>query len=575
VRRFLSAFALASILLLVASSSALAADTHLVRVSNGDPFANCRAGGNGTAVNYGSAEVEPWIADNPANTANVIGTWQQDRWSDGGAKGQVASWSFDAGRTWGQTPQPFTLCAQPFYATPVLQYQRTSDPWVSIGPDGTAYAVSLPFDGDFIRNGLGAAVSHDGGRTWIHQRDIDTLTARADTLNPSDDKQSVTADPQRAGWAYVVWDQLHDIFPPCPAAPARAAVNRRGSEVQRRAQAAVTAGPAPCPGTPPPFTGPALFSRTSDGGKTWAKPKPIVPTGVNEQTIGNVIVADRHKGTIYDFFNFIDASGANNIEMVYSEDQGTTWSAPEYVQRLQTTAEKRAAGCACGVVYPGDPTRPLRTGDIIPAVTVDPNTGQLYVVWQDGDPNNFQNDMLLASTSTAGGRKGTWSTPRLVNPPTDKAAFTPAIAVDRKGRLGVTYYDFTPRLTSPGILLTDTWFTSTSGPGLDFGPRKLIGGPYNSLALPIARGFFAGDYEGLAARVPALENDNGDRSQNRQSTQNASSLQDGEGGGLGGFVPLFVMANCRDNSCKAKGTSDGTPAGPDSTDTFTSVSPPD
>jgi hypothetical protein len=77
----------------------------------------------------------------------------------------------------------------------VLQYERTSDPWVSIGPDGTAYAVSLPFDADFIRNGLGAAVSHDGGRTWVHQRDIDPLVASADTFNPADDKESVTADP--------------------------------------------------------------------------------------------------------------------------------------------------------------------------------------------------------------------------------------------------------------------------------------------------------------------------------------------------------------------------------------------
>jgi hypothetical protein len=569
MRRLVSALALASILVLVASSSALAADTQLVRVSRGDPFASCRAEPPGTALNFRSAEVEPWIADNPAQTANLIGTWQQDRWSNGGAKGQVASWSFDAGRTWGQTPQPFTLCAQPFYGTPVLQYQRTSDPWVSIGPDGTAYAVSLPFDGDFIRNGLGAAVSHDGGRTWLHQQDIDPLVARADTLDPADDKESVTADPQRLGFAYVVWDQLHDFFPPCPPAQARAAVNRRGSEVQRRAQAAAAAGPAPCPGL---FTGPAYFSRTRDGGKTWEKPRQIVPTGVNEQTIGNVIVVDRQKGTIYDFFNFIDASGANNIEMVSSTDHGSHWSAKQYVQRLFTTAESRAAGCACGVVYPGDESKPLRTGDIIPAATIDPNTGQLYVVWQDGRPNAFKNDMLLASTSTKGGLQGTWSTPTLVNPPTDKAAFTPGVAVDRKGRLGVVYYDLTPRLTRPDILLTDTWFTSTTGPGLDFGSRTLIGGPYNTLALPFARGYFAGDYEGLTARVPALDRDNQDQGQN---AQNGTSIQDQGGNGMGGFAPLFVMANCKDNSCRAVGTPDGAPAGPDSTDTFTRVSSPD
>jgi hypothetical protein len=555
MKRVVSAFALASTLVLAASSVAVAAAPPAARVSHGDPFARCLVGGNGTALNYRSAEVEPWIANNPANAANFVGTWQQDRWSDGGAKGQVAGWSFDGGRSWGQTPEPFTRCAQPFYSTPVLQYERTSDPWVSIGPDGTAYAVSLPFDGDFIRNGLGAAVSHDGGRTWVHQQDIDPLVARSDTFDPADDKESVTADPQRAGWAYAVWDQLHDIFPPCPTAQARAAVNR-GAGSHQPARLAATTPASPCPGL---FTGPTFFSRTTDGGKTWEKPRPIVPTGTNEQTIGNIIVINHQTGVLYDFFDFIDASGANNIEMVFSRDHGNTWTRDrQHVQRLFTTAEKRVPGCACGVVFPGDPTKPLRTGDIIPSAAIDPNTGQLYVTWQDGRPNAFRNDMVLASTSTDGGLSGTWSKPELVNPPTDKAAFTAAIAVDQEGRVGVTYYDLTPPLTSPDILLTDTWSTTTSGPGLDFGPRELIGGPYNMEAAPIARGFFVGDYEGLAARVQS------DR-ENRDGSRKADA----------GFVPLFVMTNCSDNTCRAQGTLDGRPAGPDSTDVFTGGSSPD
>ncbi|MDQ6795057.1 MAG: glycoside hydrolase, partial [Chloroflexota bacterium] len=486
------------------SSTAFAADAPVLRVSRGDPFAGCLVGGNGSALSYRSAEVEPWIADNPARTANLIGTWQQDRWSDGGAKGQVASWSFDGGRTWGETPQPFTECAQPFYKTKVLQYQRTSDPWVSFGPDGTAYAVSLPFDGDFIRNGLGAAVSHDGGRTWVRQQDIDPLVARSDTGDPTDDKQSVTADPRRVGYAYAVWDQLQDVFGPCPTAAAARTAVRLGHDFHRQARAA--APTAPAQSCPIAFTGPAFFSRTTDGGKTWEKARAIVPTAPNTQTIGNQIVANRQTGTLYDFFNFIDADGTNNIEMVSSTDQGTTWSARQYVQRLFSTAETRSLPkmCACGVVYPGDVTKPLRTGDIIPEVAIDPNNGQLYVIWQDGRPNGFKNDMLLASTSTGGGLAGTWSAPVLVNPPTDKAAFTPAIAVDRRGRLGVLYYDLTPPLTSPDILLTDTWFTTTSGPGLGFGERQQLGAAYNMEAAPVARGFFVGDYEGLAARVPAL-----------------------------------------------------------------------
>jgi hypothetical protein len=546
MKRVVSAVATAMSLAMVISSTAVAFDGPAIRVSHGDPFVGCLVGGNGTGLSYRSAEVEPWIASNPAQTSNVVGAWQQDRWSDGGAKGQVAGWSFDGGHTWGQTPQPFTECAQPFYTTRVLQYQRTSDPWVSIGPDGTVYSVSLPFDGDSIRNGLGAAVSRDGGRTWIRQRDIDPLIARSDTLNPSDDKESVTADPLHAGWAYAVWDQLHDFFPPCPVAPARAAIMR--ARDRGHARLAGAASPSPCPGI---FTGPTYFSRTRDGGQTWEKPRLIVATGPNEQTIGNAIVINQQTGVLYDFFNFIEANGNNNIEMVFSKDRGTTWSSRQYVQRLFTTEETRLAGCACGVVDPRDAAKALRTGDIIPEAAIDPSSGQLYVIWQDGRPNGFRNDMLFASTSTDGGLAGTWSKPTLVNPPTDKAAFTATISVGEDGRVGVVYYDFTPPLTSPDILLTDTWFTATSGPGLNFGPRTLIGGPYNMEAAPNARGFFVGDYIGLAALIP------------RPDANLAVELEE--------FVPLFVMTNCTDNSCRAQGTLDGSPAGPDSTDAFSSA----
>ena len=61
-----------------------------IPVSSLSPFA---AGCEGTPVNgtlYANAEVEPFVAVNPANAANLIGVWQQDRWSNGGAKGLLA-----------------------------------------------------------------------------------------------------------------------------------------------------------------------------------------------------------------------------------------------------------------------------------------------------------------------------------------------------------------------------------------------------------------------------------------------------------------------------------------------------
>src|SRR5207237_8480887 len=123
--------------------------------------ATCTAGAAPGSVSYVNAEVEPWVAVNPANPANIIGVWQQDRWSDGGARGLVAGFSSDGGASWGETTLPFSACARGGLAC-----ERASDPWVSIGPDGTAYAVSISFNASNNNNAVAAATSTNGGRTW-------------------------------------------------------------------------------------------------------------------------------------------------------------------------------------------------------------------------------------------------------------------------------------------------------------------------------------------------------------------------------------------------------------------------
>src|SRR2546421_12931662 len=85
MRRLSSALALASTMALAFSQQALAATvTAPVLVSGPSPYANCTIGGGAGATNYVNAEVEPYVAVNPATAGNVIGVWQQDRWSDGG-----------------------------------------------------------------------------------------------------------------------------------------------------------------------------------------------------------------------------------------------------------------------------------------------------------------------------------------------------------------------------------------------------------------------------------------------------------------------------------------------------------
>lgn len=63
-----------------------------------------------------------------------------------------------------------------------------------------------------------------------------------------------------------------------------------------------------------------------------------------------------------------------------------------------------------GVTDPAD-GHAVRTGDLIPQIAVDDNSGALYVVWQD---DRFTGEEQIAfSRSTDGGR--TWSATRRIS----------------------------------------------------------------------------------------------------------------------------------------------------------------
>src|SRR5215218_7948311 len=65
-----------------------------------NPLAACPPDGSG--INFPDSEVEPWLEVNPADPDNVVTFYQQDRYSNGGSKGNAAGVSFDGGETWTQ-----------------------------------------------------------------------------------------------------------------------------------------------------------------------------------------------------------------------------------------------------------------------------------------------------------------------------------------------------------------------------------------------------------------------------------------------------------------------------------------
>ncbi len=411
-------------------------------VTKKDPYAACQIGAPG--FNYPSTEVEPYVAVNPVNGRNIVGVFQQDRWDNGGAHGLAAGVSFNGGKSWSTVALPFSSCAGG------LSYQRASDPWVSFGPDGTAYAVSISFDQTTARSDVAAAVSRDGGKKWGNVRELIT----DNNVNFFNDKESVTADPVHPGVAYAIWDRI---------------------DVSKNNQ-------------------PSYFSRTTDFGKTWSPPVAITDTSDNVGSIGEIIVVDPRTDTLYDVYDALTLLANGNVSSAFesvkkSTDQGVTWSAPVPI----------AADEDIGAVDPVTGAL-LRTGSGLPDVAIDKHTGELYVVWEDSRFSGGQYDEVALSKSTDAGL--TWSQPIRVSKPTGLPAVTPMVAVDGSGVVGVSYFDFRTLPTSdPSTLPTSYWLTTSPPGGASFTTEApIITTPFDLLSAPFSVGYFVGDYQGL---VPA------------------------------------------------------------------------
>lgn len=458
---------------LPASAAAAAASVApLSLVSEPSPFAGCTGGldpGSPPGTNNLNAEVEPSVAVDPTTPSHLIAVFQQDRWSNGGARGLVTAVSADGGSNWKEpTPPTFSTCAGGTAANGGA-YDRSSDPWVSIGPDGRAYQVSLSVNAAQTISAILASTSTDGGATWSGPATIQRDNSPDHFV--FNDKESVTADPFKAGTAYVVWDRSR--FP--------------------SDSANVNAGHSSA------FRGDPMFSKTTDGGKTWSTPARISPQNNNMFTIGNQI-AVLPDGTLVDVFHYGKGSGrdqpnASLTGVSRSTDGGQTWSMPIQISNNPVAND----------VDP-DTGFPLRTGaDIgggLPDIAVDPHSGALYVVWEDSRFSGTHNDIVL-SKSTDGGQ--TWSAPKKINQtPSPVEAFTPMVDVLPNGTVAVTYYDIRNNTPSPG-LDTDYFVVISHDGGATWQESKITPASFDDTTAPISRGYFLGDYQGLANNGTAFK----------------------------------------------------------------------
>jgi hypothetical protein len=414
----------------------------LTRVSDDtgvpDPLASWEMGQSGRA--FINSETEPWLDVNPENPADLVGFFQEDRWSTGGARNVTFAWSGDGGDTWTNVPAPGLTR---HYGGP---YERATDPWVEFGPGDRVYATSLAFDDTSPASGIFVHVSTDGGHTWGAPIALKTET-NIDFFN---DRNSLAVDDFPGspyyGSVYVGWDRL--------------ASKGKGYA----------------------YTGDGLVAYSRDG-LHYTNVR-AVPTGNNEQTLTNLPVVEPN-GTVVLVGTYYpnQAFNVNGGEffVTRSADGGATWSPVRF------PFNEKPVG------IPG-----IRAGDGVPNATVDRRTGKLYAVWQDSRFSGKKRDDILLTSSTNQGR--TWRAPVKVNdtPLGAQGAFTPTVKVDENGRVGVVYYDLRDDATDrDGTYTTTEWIAFSTDGGHTFGPSRRVSPDFDHALAANAGGYFLGDYQGL------------------------------------------------------------------------------
>ncbi len=408
----------------------------LVKVSAPTPFAAGCTAVSGSSTLFKDSEVEPHLAVDPGNPLRLLGAWQQDRFSDGGSRGLVTARSSDGGQTWQRTMLATSRCGG---GTGANDWDRASDPWVAIAADGRAYAITLALDQSAASGDNAVLVfrSLDGGASWGAP-----TTLIQDTVANFNDKEAMAADPGNANYAYAGWDRL-------------TADNR----------------------------GPAMFARTIDGGATWSPATVVYDPGVGNQTL-NVTPVVAPDGTLYlHFTRFLNGPGLfqQQLMVMRSDDHGAAFGAPVPVATILPWGASDPAN--------GDP---IRDGAGLGNLAVGPS-GELVLVWQDSISNV---DGIRVARSTD--RGATWTAPIIVSNSAGWSAFTPTVAVRSDGRIGVSYFDMRGEQTAghDGKLGIQYWLT-TSNDGISWSEAE-VAPPFDIRLAPVARGYFLGDYMGLA-----------------------------------------------------------------------------
>jgi hypothetical protein len=380
-------------------------------------------------ITHQDAEAEPTLAVNPRDPNKIALAWVQDAFTQ-----PAVATSSDGGRSFRSAVlSGATTCSG---GTDSFSL----DPWLSFGPDGTAYLVVGAGDivGEPVFSPRSRVLSYrstHAGTEW--QGPV--------VVEPKDgsfyDKPSITADPRHPGRAYAVY--------------------------------ARRTGPAA------DSTGLSYVRRTDDAGASYSERSALYEPGSQQFTDASIVVvlAD---GTLVDVF-IVGRFGQSPLQMSQrSTDDGRTWSPPALVGEISTV----------GVADP-DTTEAVQA-DPLPTIAADGQT--VYVAWHE--VSSAHSSRIALAKSTDGARR--WSAPTAAIDVAGQA-FLPTLAVAHDGTVALTWYDTRGDRSGDGQLTTDYRFAHSHDGGRTW-EQSHVGGPFDMRSAATAiGGHFIGDYFGLAA----------------------------------------------------------------------------
>ena len=406
-------------------------------------------------------QIEPSVAVNPHNPKNVVAAYQEGRIADGGDATNGFATSFDAGKTWtyGELPGLTT------FKTQGGEFERGSDAVVAFGPNNVVYANSLIFDmstGNGLRSAIAVNVSKDGGRTWSKP-----VVFQDDQLGGLNDKNWIVVDNSSApghhlGRVYAVWDRVAPIvYDYCDQD-----CDNRDNWLPNLQTVSGLVFPGQGIGSYPVVLNNGALAIVVD------TTTPGVPT---EATSGDEP----------------EFAGNEHVVITAPAAGSTPYPAPLAFEPPIEIASNESNG-----------VETQRASDGLPAAAVDPKTGAIYAVWDDGRfRSDGKNDAVLSKSTDNG---TTWTRPvRVSTGPTNNKVdhYNVTVAADN-GLVHVAWRQRDESGKTPLFApVIDTYYRESRDGGKTFSPPLQVNvqasNPYYGAFS--RNGTFEGDYNQTAS----------------------------------------------------------------------------